>query len=470
MRWARATTALWRRTPAHVVVAGEPGGEVQVLSGPARDVWDALDVATAERELVARHGPQVTALLHQLAAAGLLGRSEAGGDGPPPAGPPAPAVIEDARQDRAQPMEVLAAALTFWLPPGAGRIREEPLEAAAWADVILAARRERCLGPLCWAVGTGALPATEEQRDEAERYAILGARTAVAREGELVEVVTWLAQAGVAVRALKGTATAHLDHIDPSFRASADHDLLIRPAAIDGAVEVLAEHGYVRELPERRRGFDARFEKDITLQQHGRHEVDLHRLPIAGAFGMSLDLHALWAEPDAFELAGRTIQALDATGRFVHAAWSLALTDPEPRLVPALDMVAIANAHPIDDARLDALAPIGRGRGALTRAVDLCRSLLGPAAEDLPEVLGPSPGETRRERARLRTYPGQGGTKAHLLLGAAWEVRGARDRLRYLWALARPSAEHRRARRARDRRPEWQIAVGHLRGGRRPAP
>jgi hypothetical protein len=304
-------------------------------------------------------------------------------------------------------------------------------------------------------VATGAVAATPEQREEVERYAILSARRAVAQERNLIEVVDLLETAGIEVRVLKGSAVAHLDHLDPSFRASADHDLLVRGHDVDAAVSLLVAAGYRRELPERRPGFDRSFAKDVTLERLDRAEVDLHRLPLAGPLGLALDLEALWSDTSSFEVAGRTLTALGPTGRFCHAAWSLALTDPEPRLVPALDMVAINIAHGIDRQRLDALAPPGRGQAAIALAVEVSARLLG-RADLLPGAWRPA---SRWEERAISTYPGLGGSKTRYLMSGARSIPAWPARFRYLGALVAPSRTYRSARRARHRRPEWKLAL-----------
>jgi hypothetical protein len=345
--------------------------------------------------------------------------------------------------------------MTFWLPGGDVVISAEPLAADAWAQLRDRARRERCLGPLWWAVASGALAASPDQREEMERYAILGARRAVEQECQLLEVVELLEGAGIEVRVLKGSAVAHVDHLDPSFRASADLDLLVRGNDVEAAVVLLVRAGYRRELPERRAGFDRRFGKDVTLQHLDRAEVDLHRLPLAGPLGLALDLDALWADSSTFEVGGRSLRALDPTARFCHAAWSLALTDPAPRLVPALDMIAINLAHGIDADRLDALAPDGHGRGAIDLALDLAGRLLRR-----PDLLPPPHGPSNPSEARaIATYPGPGGSKARYLLTGASAIPSSTDRLRYLRDLIAPSANYRRARRKQHRRPEWRLAA-----------
>jgi hypothetical protein len=306
-------------------------------------------------------------------------------------------------------------------------------------------------------VGTGLLASTDAQRDEAERYAILGARRAVGQDRELLALLGWFDEAGVDARVLKGVAVAHLDHVDPSFRASADHDLLVPGADVEAAVDLLVQQGFRRELPERRAGFDRRFAKDVTLQRRDHAEVDLHRLPIAGPLGLALDVDALWAGRASFRLGGREVPALDATARFCHAAWSLALTDPAPRLVPALDMVAIDLAHGIDADRLEALAPVGAGRGAIDRAIALAAELLGPAARTLLPTAGPP--MSRAEARAIAAYPGQGGSKAAYLLRGTGSLAGWRDRAQYVHGLVAPTRAYRRARRQHHRRPEWRLAL-----------
>jgi hypothetical protein len=458
--WRRDPAVLWRRTPAHVVAARPPATEPTILSGTGRDLWDRLAVPAELATLQEVVGTDPGPVLEALSASGLVRQD----DSPAPLAAPEVDAAEAAAREpmrptaRAGPGDLLAEVLTFWLPGGPDPILTYPVDGEAWTALMDRARRERCIGPLCWAVGTGALAATDDQREESERYAILGARHAIEQEAELLEVAGWLEAAGIEMRVLKGLAVAHLDHLDPSFRASADHDLLVRSEAIDDAVALLAAQGYARDLPERRRGHDRRFAKDVTLQLRDRFEIDLHRLPLAGPLGLALDLDALWEGSALFVLGGRSLPALDSTGRFCHAAWSLALTDPEPRLVPALDLVAINQRHGVDPERLDAIAPTGAGRAAVDAAIELSASLLGPSVEAL--LPSPHAGQPSRwERRAMATYPGQGGSKAGQLLAATQALPTSRDRLAYLAALALPANAYRRARHQAHRDPEWRIAL-----------
>ena len=98
-----------------------------------------------------------------------------------------------------------------------------------------------------------------------------------------------LEKAGIAHRVLKGHAWAHTVYPDPSWRAFGDVDLLVGTDDSDRAVEVLESTGVRRTLPEVRPGFDRRFGKDATLLSASGREVDLHRLLVAGPYGLWVD-------------------------------------------------------------------------------------------------------------------------------------------------------------------------------------
>jgi hypothetical protein len=445
-----------------------PASEPQILSGPGRDLWDLLAHPSDAAALGLQLGVDPTPLLRALSAAGLVSDDDT--DQPSSASDPEPDDVRGPSDPAAEgggSGDLLVDVLTFWLPGRPDPIRPEPLPDDGWDALMDRARRQRSFGPLCWAVGSGALGSTRDQREEAERYAILGARHALQQEAELLEVHARLLAAGIELRVLKGLAVAHLDHLDPSLRASADIDLLVRPECLNDAIDVMSAAGYRRELPERRPGFDARYGKDVTLQAPDRYEVDLHRLPLAGPLGLSLDLEALWAEHSSFVLGGTELRALDAAGRFAHAAWSLTLTDAAPRLVPASDMVAISNTHRLDPARLDRIAAGGAARWALDDATVVAQRLLGPAVgRMLPQVGATVP--SRWERSLLATYPGQGGSKAANLLAGATALPSWRDRARYLVDLLLPARDYRAARRAQTRDPEWRVALRATRRQQRP--
>lgn len=345
-------------------------------------------------------------------------------------------------------------------------VHDAPLAIDEWNALLHDVRRERLVLVLDAAVRAGDLPATREQAE-----ALLGeaeqARAAVhALDELLVEVAAWLTEAGVDLRVLKGPAVARLDLQGPNVRSYADVDVLVRGSQLAAALSVLADHGFHRDLPERRPGYDARFAKEVSLAHAAGREIDVHRLLALGAVGTAMDLDALWARSSSFGVEEVELRALDAEGRFVHACINAALGDPKPRLVALRDVVQIARANALDVGQVAQLLPPGRGAAVVERArAHVSAHLDVPVA--FPEAAGTA---SRWERTALRSYRAQGGSNTLELLSGALGLRSWRQRVAFLAGLAVPSASYRRARAAAGRPREVTTAVGELVSSRHAGP
>jgi hypothetical protein len=223
----------------------------------------------------------------------------------------------------------------------------------------------------------------------------------------------------------------------------------------------LALLGFVRDLPERRPGFDGRFGKEASLRDIAFTEIDVHRVLSLGAFGLRLDAEALWAAHASFSVAGIEVHALDAEARFVHACVNAVVGDARPRLVALRDVALIARRTPLERRRLDQLVPPGRGTVLVRRALELCASTLGVELRGVVTDVASAP-VSRWERAALRTYRSTGGTNTLELLGGVLGTSGFTDAAAYLWAVVVPGADYRRARRARGRPAEWRTGAREL--------
>ncbi len=360
---------------------------------------------------------------------------------------PAPGLEADVRT-------ALLAVAAHGLPGTGDRSPLRALEDRQWRSLSAAVSKERMSGLLDRAVADGVVPATRAQADDAEDAAAQFIRGTLLLERALLVVADCLGRAGVAFVVLKGPAVARLDEPDPALRHYADLDLLVRSQAMSGALAALASIGYVRDLPERSRGFDRRFGKEVPLAHPRRPEVDLHRTLALGSFGLRIDLATLWASTATFELGGTTLEALDAEGRFAHACLNAMLGDDHPRLVALRDVVRISTSHRLRPERLSALLPPGRGAAVVAAAVAACRSSLGARVGEAAAAFADAAVASRWERLSLRAYRAQGGSNTLELLSGALGVRGI-DRARYLRALLAPDGAYVAARRQAGRPAEW---------------
>jgi len=330
-----------------------------------------------------------------------------------------------------------------------------------WEHLVGDASAHRATGLLYAAVVSGALIVSPQQESELfERHAER-MRHALVIERELVRVAEVLADARVELRVLKGVAVSELDYPDPAWREFEDLDVLIAPHQLDSAVRALVGAGYNRDLPERRRGTDARFAKDVTLVGATGVEVDVHRTLAPGALGFLVDLEELRAEPDVLTIGGTALKALGIERRLLHAAYGLTVAEERPRAATARDLVQLlprANGGLVVD-----LSERWRAGAILAEALGLVTHWFGSAC--VPDALARWSDDrepTRWERAIRRSYRSAGGTNASTLLAGAVGIDRWTDRGAYLRSLVLPSSEYRAARRRAGRSREWRTGTGEL--------
>lgn len=354
--------------------------------------------------------------------------------------------------------------------PDAVQPPPEPLGDRAWRSLLAAVHVERVAGLLDRAVADGALPATASQSDDAEAMAAQSLRSVLHLERALGAVAACLTRHSVPFLVLKGPAVARLDEPMPALRIYADIDILVPGPDVASAVAALSALGFRRDLPERRPGFDRSFAKEVSLANERGAELDLHRTLALGAFGLRLDLIALWSSTTRFRLAGVQLAALDAEGRFVHACLNALLGDECPRLVALRDIARISTSHTLRPERIAALLPPARGGVVVALAVGLCRSILGVHVGSEATVFADGIVPSAWERLALRAYRAQGGSNTLELLSGTLGVRGP-ARLAYLRAIVAPTRSYRAARRRAGRPQEWRTGLREVvRIGRQAGP
>lgn len=141
----------------------------------------------------------------------------------------------------------------------------------------------------------------------------------------LLSVVGHLAAAGIDTRVLKGVAVAALDEPDPGWRSYGDVDVLVPDHRFLDAVDALATAGWRPAIPPVSRRWLGEFAKGITLVDGSGAQVDLHRLLATGVLGERVRMAALFADGQAFTVAGVTLTALAPVHRFLHACYHASL-------------------------------------------------------------------------------------------------------------------------------------------------
>ena len=354
----------------------------------------------------------------------------------------------------------------FGLPghdgPLVGEESSEPLHDQDWRKLISIVSAQRLPGYLHAAVEAGMFPVTAEQREQVDDLHLRSCATALRLERILLELAPHLDRADIEFVVLKGTASAHLVHEDPSHRMFGDNDLLFRSEHFEEALTVLAGLSYRRATPPPTSAFARRFGKGATMHGPTGDEVDAHRNLVFGTFGFQIDLEELFASTVTFPLGGRELRALDPETRLLHACYHAALGDPVPRLSSVRDVAQMLTTGRHDPDRLIDLARRWRAEPVLARAVELCRRHLGVAVGGpvVAAVEGYEP--TRRERRAIASYVGTDRSFTAKVLASLPYLDGVGERMVFLRASLAPSAEFaesRAARRGTTRPPRGLAAL-----------
>jgi hypothetical protein len=318
------------------------------------------------------------------------------------------------------------------------------LDDVTFAALLDAAARERITGHLDRALQSGWLGASDEQRDEALRRHESILSVDLILERLLVDTSQLLSEAGIQHRALKGPVVARTAYPDPALRSFGDVDLLVEGTRFDDAVAQLERAGGHARYREPRRNFTARFGKGVCVVNTDGLEIDVHRVFVAGPFGLAIDPRDLFADAEDIVIGGAAVPAPNASVRFLHACYHVALTSP--RLTATRDVAQIASRTDLAVEEALALAARWRGRAVVQRALHLTRARL-PA-----DLAGPlyAWADTFRpdrfERAALRPYTSTSRSYAAQMAAGMWALRGFRPRVEYAAALLVPDRSYVRER------------------------
>jgi hypothetical protein len=338
------------------------------------------------------------------------------------------------------------AALAHGLP-GAGVQFPRAVEEAEWYDAFRAVKIAGLIGLLSAAVEDGAIVLDDEQQVEVAEADLEAQHVALLREQRLLEVSAMFGRSSIEHRVLKGSAAAHLDYPAPDLRTFADIDLLIHSRDLDRAVTALESEGGRRRFGEPRAGFAARFSKAVCVVGEDGIEVDLHRSLAEGPFGLAMAPDELFASSEAFVLGGRTLDALGADERLVHACCHALLGRPDPELRPRRDVAQLARSEAVDRERVERLTRRWRCRAVVAGAIELTWSTLALPVDDPWHRWAHSYVPDRFEQRALACYryaPQQG--YARQAIAGTLAVRRPADKVRYALALAFPKRSYVQAR------------------------
>lgn len=357
--------------------------------------------------------------------------------------------------------DVLTSVAGHGIPGAMGRWPDEPLDASGWSSLTSRVRAQRLSGLLVESIASGSLPTTPTQAEAAAEAHFHAACDSLRLESGLLGVVETLQAAGVQARVLKGSAVAHLDYPDPAQRLFGDIDLIVRSEQFDDAVAVLSENGNHRRYPQPRAGFDRRFSKGTSFRTADRLEIDLHRTFVMGPYGLRVDLDEVWRTESRFELAGRSLSALDNEVRFVHACFHAALGDVVPRLVPQRDVVQMLLSNRVDVARVRSIAQHWQAEPVVARAVAYAWQTLRIADVTALSSWAHRYVPSDRAQRELAVYTDLNGSYAAKSLAAIRALPSVRDKAAFALCLTFPERAYVTGRHSgpRDR---WQRGLRAL--------
>jgi hypothetical protein len=320
-----------------------------------------------------------------------------------------------------------------------------PLAAGTASALLTDAEAHRVLGLLRAAVREGAIELADESLaslDELDR-GWLGHDLRLERLA--LRARARLRDQGIASRVLKGVALAHTTYRDPAMRVFGDVDILVPRDRVHDAVRVLERDlSTTRVQPELRAGFDERFGKEVVLRPGGL-ELDVHRVFVEGALGLTIDTADLFAPPYRFGLGGEELESLPMPQRLLHACYAAALGDWPPRLISLRDVAQVVLLERPNLVDVLLMARRWQCEAVVARAVATAWERLelidrAPIV-DWAERYVPS----RRERLLLAAHEGPARAFTRHL-AALVVLPGVRDRVSYANAIARPGREYLEAR------------------------
>jgi hypothetical protein len=335
------------------------------------------------------------------------------------------------------------AAVMAWALPGCDRSVVSIVDVDRFLAVVA---HQRVSGLVLEAFDAGAVgDASDDLRSRLVDAHLDALRLSLAVEAASVHVADLLRAASIPFAVLKGCATAHLDYPDPAPRITGDVDLLIARDDLTVALAVLDRAGRRRVHPPFRSGWEQRYGKDIIVTGDDGMEIDLHLALVEGWFGIRMPTAPLLARRADYEVAGRTMPALDTLGRLLHACIHTASSTPV-RLGSAADVVQIAGATRPDAVRAVADLPSFAGElgvaPLVARGVRRVWHAFGTRTTELSEWATSCPA-TADEEASLAAFDTTVGE-------TRWKT-GARAlpplrRPGYALPLVLPSRDHLRAR------------------------
>jgi len=364
---------------------------------------------------------------------------------------------------------LLTGIATTGLPEFPGTLPPAKVEAGEWPSLRGGLLGHRLIGLAVEATFRGLLLLPDQSFAELLKLQRDTMAATLVLESRLVEVAARLRSEDVDFLVLKGPAVAHGYYPDPAWRPFSDLDLLVRKSQWEQTTALLKGMGFARDLPEPRPNFDLRFGKAVTWHRD-EVAIDLHRSLAAGPFGLWMAPDELWKHTESFDLAGRTLGRLDATGQLLHACVHASLGWFPPLILPLRDVLQAASEPSVDWEELGSWSQRWRLNGVLQHALVTASTRFGAMLPAASGALLNAPVGARERRA-LEAYTTQKRHRGGTAVAALAAIPGVRARARYAHSLLWPDREFLRARSTEGESASylrrWATPARWLMGGRR---
>ncbi len=191
------------------------------------------------------------------------------------------------------------------------------IKEADFREILDESLRQRVMPSLYRAVECGTVSVAANCGPTLRDHLEASLATQVRIEAAALRAHEILSAAGVEHRFIKGLATAHLDYDNPALRHFSDVDLLVRPAALEQAIDALSgESGASLKVI---RGGRPAIQHAVTVVMD-RVEIDIHHRLLQQAAGHLAAHLDLFADPVDYEVCCGHLQALPAPLRLLQAA------------------------------------------------------------------------------------------------------------------------------------------------------
>jgi Uncharacterised nucleotidyltransferase len=264
------------------------------------------------------------------------------------------------------PDQLAVAIAGYGLYPSGSRLADRPLGTGEWAALCAILEQRLLLGLGFHAAETGALPVTNEQRDDLAALTAKAQTHRAAVDDCLVEVIGALDRRGIDSCVLQGAAAAALDYRPSTLRLYDSLHLLVGPEVLTRAVSSLREDGLLCSDGLRRW---SRRQRTRACRTHDGIHIFLHSSLTAKGLSGSVGTRELFANRVRFSTGGTSLAALGTEERLIAACVRARPDGAERDLVAQRDVTQLVLRDDLSVPKVARLASSWRLEALLADAV-----------------------------------------------------------------------------------------------------